>query len=297
MKVPKLHAAWLREPLFHFLLIGALLFLLHDLVNEGESVAPREIVVSEARIEALAENFAATWMRPPTPDELKGLVDDFVAEEIYYREGLAMGLDRDDTVIRRRLRQKLEFISADAAAAQVPSEVQLQDFLDRYAERFVEPSRLTFQQVFLSTERRGDATRRDAERLLAELQADRGTADPTDAGDSTMLPAEMESASPQDIASTFGDDFASQLDEAVVGQWTGPLQSAYGLHLVRVAHRRAGARPTLAEIRPLVAREWEAAQRSRVNAEFLAGLAARYEIRVEGPLGDLLEQTPQVARP
>jgi hypothetical protein len=110
MTDPDSRRSWLREPLLHFLLIGAALFVAFRFVDGGQGAAPREIVVSEARVEALAENFAKTWMRPPTAQEMKGLVDDFVAEEVYSREAIAMGLDRDDTVIRRRLRQKMEFI-------------------------------------------------------------------------------------------------------------------------------------------------------------------------------------------
>ena len=108
---------WLREPLLHFLVIGTgHLPAVSSLVRGGDETAPREIVISESRIEALAENFGRTWTRPPTPQELRGLVDDYVKEEVFYREAIAMGLDRDDTVIRRRLRQKMEFVSEDAAA-------------------------------------------------------------------------------------------------------------------------------------------------------------------------------------
>ena len=128
--------SWLREPLFHFLLIGAGLFLLYELVNKDGETAPREIVVSEARIEALAENFARTWMRPPTARELSGLVDDFVKEEIFYREAVGMGLDRDDTVIRRRLRQKLEFIIEDLSAQADPTDKELTAFMRKQAEKY-----------------------------------------------------------------------------------------------------------------------------------------------------------------
>ena len=189
MTDPRSGAAWLREPLLHFLLVGAALFLLFHFLSGGRSEAPREIVVGEARVEALAENFAKTWMRPPTAQELKGLADDYVAEEVYYREAIAMGLDRDDTVIRRRLRQKMEFISEDLASAVQPTDAQLQEYLERHADKFVRASRLTFQQVFFSGEKRGQDASRDAERLLAELQAGRGPANPLDAGDPTLLPA------------------------------------------------------------------------------------------------------------
>ena len=290
--------AWWREPLLHFLLLGAALFLLYHVLNRGEpSAASREIVVTEARVEALAENFAKTWMRPPTAEELQALVDDYVAEEVFYREAVAMGLDRDDTVIRRRLRQKMEFISEDVASSVQPTDEQLQAYLKQHAEKFAQPPRFTFQQVFLSGERRGAAVRRDAERILAELQAGRGTANPQQLGDPTLLPPGMESATPQDMENTFGSDFAAAVGKAPVGQWTGPVQSGYGLHLVRVERREAGTAPALAEIRPLVLREWESEQRKKTNTAFLAQLRSKYAVRVEGPFGEALKQAQQSRRP
>lgn len=297
MQVASRPAAWLREPLLHFLLLGAGLFLLYHVLNKGGTDAPREIVVTEARIEALAENFAKTWMRPPTADEVRGLIDDYVAEEVYYREAIAMGLDRDDTVIRRRLRQKMEFISEDVASAAPPTDAQLQEYLRKHAEKFLQPPRLTFQQVFYSTERRGEAARRDAEKLLAELHAGRGPANPTEAGDPTLLPPTMESASPQDIENSFGSEFSKAVEQAPVGQWVGPLQSGFGLHLVRVDKREAGTSPTLAEIRPLVQREWEADERRSVTGELLAKLRAKYEVRIEGPAAALFQQGPPSGQP
>jgi hypothetical protein len=281
--------SWLREPLLHFLLLGAGLFLLFRLVG-GESQAPKEIVVTEARVEALAENFARTWMRPPTAQELKGLVDDYVKEEIFYREAVAMGLDRDDVVIRRRLRQKLEFISEDVAVAAEPTEQQLQDYLDAHAEKFVQPDRQSFQQVYFNPERRGEAAMRDAEQLLSELQAGRGPSDPAESGDPTLLPAGLEAATPQEIANTFGEDFALQLADAPVGQWTGPVRSSYGWHLLRISERVPGTTPTLETIRPIVAREWQSEQRQRVGDQFYQAMRSQYDVRVEGELGELLEQ-------
>lgn len=274
----------LREPLLHFLLIGAALFVLYGALNRGRSDAPRDIVISEARVAAIAENFATVWMRPPTAMELKGLIDDYVAEEVYYREAIAMGLDQDDTVIRRRLRQKMEFISDGIADSAEPTDAQLQGYLEQNPGKFAQPAELTFRQVYLSAERRGDRARADAEKLLAELQAG---ADPAEAGDATLLPATMEAASPQSIANAFGQEFARQVDEAPVGQWAGPIESSFGLHLVRVDERSAGAAPTLAEIRPIVLREWQADARRRQNTTFLATLRDKYDVRVEGPAAAL----------
>jgi len=281
--------SWLREPLLHFLLLGAGLFVLFRLVG-GDAQAPKEIVVTEARVEALAENFARTWMRPPTAQELTGLVEDYVKEEIFYREAVTMGLDRDDVVIRRRLRQKLDFISEDVATAVEPTELQLQGYLDEHAEKFVEPARLSFQQVFFSPERRGDAAMRDAEKLLAQLRAGSGPADPWESGDATLLPPGLEAATPQEIANTFGEDFALQLDEAPVGQWTGPLRSSFGWHVLSVSERIPGVAPSLLQIRPIVAREWQSEQRQKLSDEFYQAMRSQYDVRVEGELGELLEE-------
>jgi hypothetical protein len=141
--------------------------------------------------------------------------------------------------------------------------------------------------VYLSRERRGERVRADAEKLLRELQAGRGPADPAGAGDPTLLPPSMEAASPQATANTFGQEFALQLDEVPVGQWSGPIESGFGLHLVRVDERVADRAPTLAEIRPIVLREWQAEERSRQNAAFLDTLKRKYVIRVEGPAATL----------
>jgi len=279
----------LREPLLQFLLIGTGLFLLYEAANGGRSeAAPREIVISEARVEALAANFATVWMRPPTAAELKGLIDDYIAEEIYYREAVAMGLDQDDTVIRRRLRQKMEFISEKVADSVEPTEAQLQEYLAQNAGKFARPAELTFRQAYLNAERRGDTLRADAEKLLAELQAGRGPADPAEAGDPTLLPATMEAASPQAIANAFGQEFAQQIDVAPVGQWSGPIESGFGLHLVRVDERVVTKAPTLGEIRPIVLREWQAEERRRQNQSVLAALRAKYQVRVEGPAAEPL---------
>ena len=281
--------SWLREPLLHFLLLGAGLFLLFRLVA-SDSGAPKEIVISEPRVEALAQGFARAWMRPPTAQELNGLVEDYIKEEIYYREAVTMGLDRDDVVIRRRLRQKLEFVSEDTAAALEPTDEQLQGYLQQHADKFLQPGRLSFQQLQFSVERRGEAARHDAEKVLGQLQAGRGPADPAQAGDATLLPAGLDDASPQDIASAFGEDFAGQIDKAPVGQWSGPLQSSYGWHIVRVTARTPAVAPTLEQVRPIVLREWQFEQNQKQSGEFYQSLRKQYDVRVEGELGVLLEK-------
>ena len=273
-------AAWLREPLLHFLAIGLALFALYWVLNPAEMESPREIVVTQARIQAIGENFARTWSRPPTPEELRGLVDDYVAEEVYYREAMAMGLDRDDIVIRRRLRQKMEFISADVAAAATPTDEQLAEYLAKHPDEFRQPPTFTFQQVYFDSSRRGDAATREATQVLRRLQAG---GDVGSAGDATMLPPAMEAAATRDIENAFGREFAVAVAAAPVGQWSGPVKSTFGTHLLRVDASTPGELPTLAEVRSEVARSWESEQRRLVNDRLLESLRSRYEVTIEAP--------------
>ncbi len=288
---------WLREPLLHFLVIGAAMFLVYRLLNGAEPASPRDIVVTESRVDALAENFARTWMRPPTPLELKGLVDDYVAEEVYSREAVAIGLDRDDTVIRRRLRQKMEFVTDDAVGSQAATDTQLQAYLDSHAAAFVTPGRVTFEQVFLSLEHRGAAVQGDAQRILRELQSGRAIARPAELGDPTLLPESMQAVAPQDVDNSFGTEFTQAVMKATPGQWFGPVRSGYGVHLVRVSSVEAGSLPPLVQIRPAVEREWQAEQRKLAKDALLKQLLSRYDVRIEGPLGEALRQAGQGASP
>lgn len=288
---------WLREPLLHFVLIGVALFAAYSALNGGKSEAPRTIEVSQSRVEALAENFARTWMRPPTAIELKGLVDDYVAEEVYYREAIAIGLDRDDTVIRRRLRQKMEFVTDDVAGSVPATDAQLQAYLEAHRKDFVLPAQVTFVQVFLSTEKRGTATQADAERLLGQLQSGNADAPLEELGDPTMLPLRMESATPQLIDNTFGAEFTEIVVKATAGDWIGPVNSGYGVHLVRVERAEAGVAPPLADIRPAVEREWQAEQRRQAKEKLLQQLLSKYDVRIEGVPDTAAQQAPQRESP
>ena len=265
----------LRDPLVHFLLGGALLFGLYGLVGE-EADRPDRVVVSEIEIERLASTFARTWMRPPTQGELDGLIDDFVTEEILYREALELGLDRNDLVIRRRLRQKMEFLAQDLAAPNA-DDAALQAYLAANPERFLEPERWSFRQVFLDPGRDGAA------RAPGLLETLRSGDDPDAAGDPTLLPRGLERASPREVDGTFGDGFATALADAEKGAWFGPVRSSYGLHLVRIDERTPQRMPALEEIRAAVEREWAAAQRRELNERFERTLRERYEIEVRMP--------------
>ena len=265
----------------HFLLGGAVLFFLYGRVADPAEEARERIVVSETRIASLASTFERTWMRPPTRSELQHLVDDYVTEEVLYREALALGLDRDDLVIRRRLRQKMEFLGTDLADERVPDESELRAYLSANAERFARPPRVDLVQVFV------DPGRPDPEERLAALQRELGS-DPTAArlaelGDPTLLPPSLEAASPDQVAATFGRGFADALDGLPVGEWTGPIESSYGLHWVRIDGREPGRLPALEEIRPSVERDWMAEERTAAVERFYRTLREGYEVELRWP--------------
>ena len=159
---------WWQEPLVHFLAIGALLFLAFNWWAPGGAGSSR-IVITPGHMDAIAAGFARTWQRPPTEQEVKGLLDEYLREEIAAREAMALGLDRDDTVIRRRLRQKFEFAAEDTIDATPPTEVELQAWLDAHAATFAQDAQVSFLQVFLNPQRRGDSSDDHARRLRDQL--------------------------------------------------------------------------------------------------------------------------------
>jgi parvulin-like peptidyl-prolyl isomerase len=234
-------------------------------------------------VEHLSAGFARVWHRPPTGAELKGLVDDHVKEEIATREAMAMGLDRDDTIIRRRLRQKLEFLVEDAAEQAPPTEAELQAWLDAHPQAFPGETRLALRQVYVSPARRGSSARADAERLLARLRAAGAGAKIDALGDATILPSELPKGPLSEVTRVFGSDFAAWVEAVAPGEWAGPLESPYGLHLVLVSEREAAARPPLAAVRPLVERELLAERRTSQLQALYDRLLEKYTVSIELP--------------
>lgn len=273
----------IREPLVHFFLLAALIFAAHGLLAQDRQSADDRISVTRAKIEQLAGIFARTWQRPPSADELKGLIDDYVTEEIYVREAMRLGIDKDDAVIRRRLRLKMEFITAAEAEAVVPTEDQLNDYLEAHADRFRRAREAAFEQVFINPQRRGAAARADADAMLLQLNS--ATSDAAQMGDATLLPASLSLTGEQDIAAIFGEDFSRAIFELTPGTWQGPVASGFGLHLVRVSERKAGALPPLAEVRQQVSREWTNTRRLEAERQRLEALLEQYKVTIE-PLND-----------
>jgi hypothetical protein len=272
----------LREPLVHFMVIGAGFFLLWHFLGDRVTPHPDRIIITPGHVERLAQQWTKTHLRPPTAEELAGLVEQEIDEEVLYREAVAMGLDRDDLVIRRRLAVKMEFLTDDVAAVAIPTDEQLQAFLSQHPDKFnIEPL-ITFAQVYINRSQRGEGASAKAERVLTLLN-DKAGPDWQTLGDPLPLPNEYEAATEADVARLFGRAFPKKLSALPVGRWSGPVESGYGLHLVLVRKRTAGRLPPLNEVRDAALSEWRAAQRQELNANLHRQRRARYAVTVQWP--------------
>jgi hypothetical protein len=268
---------FLRAPLVRFVVLGGVLLAAYHLLRPGRGERG-EIVVTEDRVRSLIQSFELVWQRPPTEEELRGLVDDYVREEVLCREAVSMGLDQDDTVIRRRLRQKMEFLAEDVSAVPEPTDEELRRFLDENAERFRVDPRIDFDHVYVSTDRRGDSANAHAAALLSKL---RQGSSPDEMGDPFLLPLSFDGETPEEVARTFGEAFSKDLFRAVPSRWTGPLASSYGLHLVYVRDRSEGRMPDVSEIQDALRQEWLSRKRREANDAFYQSLRERYRVIVD----------------
>jgi hypothetical protein len=273
----------LTEPLLHFLLLGAAIFVAYSLVSKRSSDEPGKIVITEGQVAAMTVGFARTWQRPPTREELDGLLRDRVQEEVYCREAMALGLDKDDTIIRRRLRQKMEFLTDDVAALAEPTDDELSAYLKAHADTFRVQRQFTFSHVYLNPERRGENLARDTGQLLAQLRQAGAKADVSALGDSFLLEHTFAATPGSEVAKQFGEEFATRLGALSPGQWHGPIESGYGVHLVWVSERTEGRVPALAEVREAVRREWANARRLEANEKFYQELLKHYTVTIERP--------------
>jgi hypothetical protein len=278
---------WIREPLLHFIVLGALVFVLYGFIGPDEP-ADDEIVVTRGQQEHLVTAFTRTWQRPPTQAEFTGIVDDWIREEIAYREGLGMGLDTDDTIIRRRLRQKLEVLAEDIVSMAEPTEEILQQYLEENQAAYTREPVYTLRQVYFSTDERGAMAAQDAEQALLLLETDSALTNPEELGDPLSLPHRYVAKNDGFFAATFGKEFADGLRDLEPGTWQGPIGSGYGLHLVLIEEFSAGRALTLEEAERDVRRDWANEQRVKGIDRLYDELRQRYTITVEA----LTEESP-----
>ncbi len=266
-------AAWLREPLLQFLLIGLVLYA--ALAGRAPDPGEQRIVVDERVVGRLVARWTQSFRRAPSQAEIDGLIRDHVKDEVYYREALRLGLDRDDEAVRRLMRNKLVATAATEAEATRPSDAQLQALLDQDPARYAAEVRLDFTQVYLG----GDtpAVRGKAASVLASL-ARGGSPD----GEVRLpMPRTFAQASSSDIASQFGDEFAAALRDLPAGQWRGPVVSGLGLHLVRVGRKLPGSPPQVGAIRQRLENDWRAAALAEAQERQYRELLTAYDVVTE----------------
>jgi len=282
---------WLKEPLLHFILLGGLVFYVYGQLA-GKGAAADEIFISAGQQENLINTFSRTWQRPPTPEEFNGLLIDLVRQEIAYREGQNMGLDKNDIIIRRRMRQKLELLAEDIASLSPPTDQDLQTYLDENPEEYMIEPRFSLVQIYFSEDRRGRAAEQDARQTLTQLQNSEQEIDFDQFGDPLPLPAEMDDLRMGEIARMFGTVFTDELSELVPGRWDGPIMSGFGLHLVFVKDRVEGRLAKLEDVRDAVQRDWFATRRRDSVDGLYERLAENYTIEFESLTQELEADTP-----
>ena len=266
----------IREPLLHFLIAGVLIFAVYDALDEDVvDSSPDTIVIGDAEMQFLRAQHEKLWGRPPADKDLGPLVQEFIREEVLYREGVAMGLDQDDVIVRRRIGQKMEFLIGDLAVPAEPDDETLAKYLEANRDKYLEPPRLTFTHVYFNVDHRGERASSDAQAVLAGMGDLRRA---PEMGDRFALSVDYAGKTAREVDQSFGSGFGDQLLEAPIGEWSGPVASAYGLHLVRVLDRTEPRLPDLDELRDRLSTDYSFETRQAANALALERLTERYQI-------------------
>jgi hypothetical protein len=268
----------IREPLVHFLLIGAGLFILFDQIGEPVIEADRRIVITQANLDFLATSWLRSRGRPATALEREKQLQHYIREQVLSREAMAMGLDKNDAIVRRRLAKKMEYLFNDLTIIPEPTETELSNFLSEHSSKFTRPADITFTQIFFDPDLRGKKAGEDTEKLLKQLKETTAEIDTINMGDQTLLPYNLTKTRKNEITSTFGEKFSNQAFKLPVASWQGPVISEYGIHLVYINSRTEARLPPLAEIRQRVANEWRTMKEQANNKIFYQSLLQRYEI-------------------
>jgi len=275
----------------HFLTVGALLFVLYTVAHRADEPISDTITVSAVQVAVLREQWQQQWQQPPTPQELQWLIDQHIHEEVLYREAKALALDRDDTIVRRRLAQKMEFLVADVSTLTEPAEEELQAFFATQSEQYREPMKVSFTHIYFNPDERRAQTQEDAERTLQALRTEKHPPQRApERGDRFMLHSDYRQQTQVEVAREFGQTFADRLFASPPGEWLGPIESGYGLHLVRIEERTESTIPTFAAVHAKVRDDFVAHKRREANEAAYRRLRDRYTITIaQAP------DTPQVA--
>jgi hypothetical protein len=275
--------AWLREPLLHFLLLGLVLFTVYARFDDGQGgmQSPQEIVLTEGDMQLLQGVFEAQWQRPPTPAERERLVEDRIQDEVLYREAMALGLDQGDAIVKRRMVQKMQFVTEDLADLPEPTRMELNAWFESHRDAFALPSRVSFRQLYFSPDRRGGRTRLDAETALVKLAGE-----PQDSHraatltDPFMLRDYYAGRTPEQLTREFGASFAQAIAGLEPGSWQGPVESGFGWHLVYVDAVLPGGVAAFEAVEADVRRDWLNERKAQAWRESYAALRAKYRVRL-----------------
>jgi hypothetical protein len=265
----------LREPLVHFAAIGGLIFAVYAALN-GPGEPPADvIVVTPERIDQIAAEYESVWKRKPGDDELNALIEEDVREEVYYREAIALGLDRNDALVRRRMRLKMEFLMDSTANALDPVAGELEAYFAANEALYRLGPRVAFEQIYFGP----DASPETIPSALDMLQSEPMT-DPQPLGERTLLPAQLGLSSKEAVVGVFGKGFFEQLVELPPGRWVGPVVSTYGVHVVRILDSLPSRTAPLEEVRKDVLRDWKLAKANEIHDRDYALRRARFVVEI-----------------
>lgn len=263
-----------------FLLLGGGIFVLFQQVSNDALPDNTEIVVTKEQIQTLRLGFERVWQRSPGARELSALIQSHIQEEVLYREALALGLDKNDGVVRRRLSQKMQFLSEDLADLEQANDKTLQSYLDDHVDQYMQPARFSFRQIYFNASKRGQqATQSEAESLLIKLK--KGRLDGKASGDSIMISHQFDLMRETEVARILGAQFMQALRETPTGSWQGPIESGFGQHLVFIDEFVESKASRLNDVRQQVVRDWSAEKRKETNQAIYAKLRQRYQVVVE----------------
>ena len=274
-------ARWLREPLLQFLVVGVLLFALWKVVSPhaADAGAANRIVLTDDELKQLATTWMLAGRPPPSAQQMQSLIDDRVHEEVLYREALALGLDKDDTIVKRQLARKMEFLAEDVSKLEVSQPGELKAWFEKNKEQFALPPRISFRHVYFSPDRRGAMVRADAERGLSQLAGKPIDASAVaTAGDPFMFQQYYGDRSFDEIARQFGPQFARALLDVTPGTWAGPIPSGYGWHVVFAESLTPQRIPDFEDIEPDVKAAWLENRRKEVRVRLYDAMRARYVV-------------------
>lgn len=281
----------LREPLLHFLAIGAALFAAYAVVGRGadspQNESARTVRITANDIDWLRQSWMRQFNQPPDEEQLRGLVADHLREELLGREARELGLDEDDIVVRRRLAQKMSFLLDDTAALAAPVESELFEFYQAHADLFRTLTRLDLVQVYFSRDKRGPQAESDARAALEALRSSESP-DPTEFGDSTLLPSRLSNVDEAALAAQFGQAFAQTVINCEPNLWTGPTESEFGWHLFLVQNKEEGRLRDFADARGEIEEEWRRGKQKSLSDEYMAALLKKYDVVVDESVRPLL---------